>query len=925
MRRPFVGGDSVQDLGLDPRIVEAAKGLGIAEFTEPQLRAIPPILAGRHVLLVAPTGIGKTEAAVLPILHHLLQENPKRIAALYVTPLRALNRDMLRRLTLFAERLGLDVAVRHGDTLPKERARLTRKPPQLLITTPETFQILFTGETLRSQLANVRWVVVDEIHELANDDRGSQLAVGLERLAALAGREFQRIGLSATVGSPDEVAAFLGGVGRRVEVVNVPIPKGIRIAVEWPEPAPKDDELADALHLTREHAHALRRCRDLIRSHRSTLFFTNTRDNAEFLSSRLRAWSDDPPIGVHHGSLSRDVRIQMEDDFKAERLRALVCTSSLELGIDVGTADFVLQYDSPREVARLIQRIGRSGHGVGEMSDGAVVCIREDEFAEACAITRRALAGALEPLVVREDNFSVLANQLAAMAMSGDSVDAGEAYELVRRSHPFRNLKKPDFDDLVNQLADLRIVWVREGRLGRSRGTMTYFFENISMIPDVKTYRVVDISSRRTIGTLDEWFVAENAKLGASFVMRGSAWRFVEFRDNGEILVEPVRELGDIPSWVGEEIPVPHDVAREVGALRRTLDFGGYPANDHGVERFRAYVASAKDLPVPTDELITIESTKGAIVINACFGTRVNETLGQLVSSLLSARLGESVGMNTDPYRIVLQVPRAVDAKQIVALLKPDDPDALEPLLRVVLKNSSFLRWAFVHVAKKFGAIRRDVDWESIHLGRLLKAFENTPLFEEVLGKVFWERMDLPNAAKVLRGIRDGTVRIHVGRLSPIGKVGLERGRHLVVPAKADRATLLALKTRIEGDTILVMCMSCRAASRALVRDLAAKPACPRCDARMVAILRPYEREKARLLSATHLSKEKRAELKRLYTSASLVSAHGKKAVYALVARGVGPDTAARILRNLHETEDDFLRDLLAAEVNYARTRRFWD
>ncbi|HYS70832.1 MAG TPA: DEAD/DEAH box helicase, partial [Thermoplasmata archaeon] len=475
----------MQDLGLDPRVTEAARAIGIEEFTEPQLRAIPPILAGKHVLLVAPTGIGKTEAAVLPIFHHILREDPKRVAALYITPLRALNRDMLRRLSLFAERLGLDVAVRHGDTPQQERARLTRKPPQLLITTPETFQVLFTGEKLRAQLANVRWVVVDEIHELANDDRGSQLAVGLERLAAVTGRDFQRIGLSATVGSPDEVAAFLGGVGRTVEKVHVRIPKSIRIAVEWPDAVPADDRMGERLHMPREQASALRRCHDLIASHRSTLLFTNTRDTAEFLASRLRLWSKDPPIGVHHGSLSRDVRIQMEDDFKAERLKALICTSSLELGIDVGSADFVLQYNSPREVTRLVQRIGRSGHGVGEMSDGAIVSMNEDDFAEAAVIARRALAEELEPLAVREDNFAVLANQLAAMAMSADSVAADEAYALLRRSHPFRNLKRPDYDALLDQLADLRILWLREERFGRSRGTMTYFFENISMIPDV--------------------------------------------------------------------------------------------------------------------------------------------------------------------------------------------------------------------------------------------------------------------------------------------------------------------------------------------------------------------------------------------------------------------------------------------------------
>jgi len=914
----------VQDLGLDPRIIDAANALGIQEFTEPQLRAIPRILAGRHVLLVAPTGIGKTEAAILPIFHRLLREDPKRIAALYITPLRALNRDMLRRMTFFAERLGLDVAVRHGDTPPQERARLTRKPPQLLITTPETFQVLFTGERLREQLSRVKWVVVDEIHELANDDRGSQLAVGLERLAAIAG-EFQRIGLSATVGSPEEVASFLGGVERTVETIKVHIPKGVRISVEWPRHRAEEDRMAERLHVVREQGTLLRRCREMIQAHRSTLLFTNTRDAAEFLSSRLHLWSDEPTIGVHHGSLSKDVRIQMEDDFKAERLKALICTSSLELGIDVGSADFVLQYNSPREVTRLVQRIGRSGHGVGEVSDGAIVSTNEDDYAESAVIARRALAEELEPLAVREDNYSVLANQLAAMAMSTQSVAADEAYGLARRSWPFRNLKRADFDALLRQLSDLRIVYLREERFSRSRGTMTYFFENISMIPDVKTYRIVDISSRRTIGTLDEWFVAENAKLGATFVIKGSAWRFVEFKEDGQILVEPVKDLGEIPSWIGEEIPVPFAVAREVGALRKDLDLTGYPVDEHGAERFRDYVRGQGALPVPTDEEITIEATKNAIVVNACLGTRVNETLGQLISSLLSARLGESVGLSTDPYRIVLQVPRIVDAKQILDILRPEDPDALEPLLRVVLKNSSFLRWAFVHVAKKFGAIRRDVDWESVNLGRLLKVFENTPLFEEVLGKVFWERMDVANAAKVLREIKEGRIRVHIGKLSPIGKVGLERGRHLVVPARADKATLQALKTRLDGESILLLCMRCRAATRAVVRDLQAKPKCPNCEGRMLAVLRPYERDAATLLAKERPTKIERAELKRLYTNASLLSAHGKKAAYALVARGVGPDTAARILRNLHDDEDAFLRDVLAAEVNYARTRRFWD
>ncbi|HLE46168.1 MAG TPA: DEAD/DEAH box helicase, partial [Thermoplasmata archaeon] len=457
----------MESLGLLPAILEALAKLKFEAFTEPQRLTVPRILAGRNVLVIAPTGIGKTEAAMLPILHRILTEKPEPVSCLYITPLRALNRDMLRRMTFFGEELGIRVAVRHGDTSPKERAEQTRHPPDVLITTPETFQILFTGRRVRDQLRTVKWVVIDEIHELAGDDRGAQLAIGLERLVELVGRDVQRIGLSATVGSPDEVAAFLGGVGREVEVIKVPIPKGIRIAVEVPLPSDEDKAMAERLHLQEVQAAAIRRCHELIESHRSTLFFVNTRDTAEFLSSRLTLAFPNASLGVHHGSLSKDIRVQMEDDFKAGVLKSLICTSSLELGIDVGTADFVLQYNSPREVSRLVQRIGRSGHGVGEVSDGLVIATHEDDFAEAAVIARRALAEELEPVTVRPDNLAVLANQLVAMAMARPSLVADEAYALVRHAHPFRALLRADFDAVLKQLASLRKLWSAEGRFGR--------------------------------------------------------------------------------------------------------------------------------------------------------------------------------------------------------------------------------------------------------------------------------------------------------------------------------------------------------------------------------------------------------------------------------------------------------------------------
>lgn len=910
---------------LDERIRKSLQKLGFDKPTQPQEESIPLIMEGRNVLLVAPTGVGKTEAAVLPLFHKILNDKPKRISLLYITPLRALNRDMLRRMSFFGEQLDIDVAVRHGDTSQKERTRQAKHPPNMLITTPETFQIMFTGRRLRSQLKNVRWVVVDEIHELAEDERGGQLAVGLERLAALSGRDFQRIGLSATVGNEKEVANFLGGVGREVKVVRVEIPKGMRIFVESPSGRKTDEKLAEELHIIEDLAPAIRRCKTLIEKHTSTLFFVNTRDNAEFLSSRLRLWEEDFPIGIHHGSLSKNVRIQMEDEFKSTILRSLICTSSLELGIDVGHADFILQFNSPRQVGRLIQRIGRSGHGVGRVSDGTIIAAGADDFAEACVIARKSLEGELEDLKVREDDLCVLANQIVALTMTKSKNDVKETYEIIRRAYPFRNLDESRFLDVLRQLDNLRTIRLREDVFFRSRGSMDYFYENISMIPDEKTYVVVDISSRRPIGTLDESFVASYAETGTTFIMRGTTWQIVEMKED-RILVERFGKIGTIPSWVGEEIPVPFAVAFEVGDIRRKGSFEGYKCNENGKKEFEDYLKSQKRFPVPSDKLVTIESAGEEMIVNACFGSKTNETLGRLISSMLAARLGESVGMHSDPYRILLQFPRKANPQIVKDILETTDPNILESFMKIVSRNSNQLKWHFLYSAKKFGAVRRGLDYKAVNVGRLMRAFEDTPLFEEAVNRMIWQKMDTTTATRVLRMIQNGEIDVEMCHgLSNIGLAGYEKARELVAPRYADKQTLAALKKRVEKQEVALACINCKSTIRTRVRDAPDKAKCQICGSVMIASLHPLDRPLLDLLDKKDLTKEEKRELKRLLKNANLVREKGRKAIFALSGRGVGPDTAARILSKLHENEEDFLRDVLAAEINYARTKRFWD
>jgi ATP-dependent Lhr-like helicase len=911
------------DLSVDPRVVDALEEIGIRELTEPQVRAAPLIQEGRNVLLIAPTGIGKTEAVMIPILDAILRERPARISCLYITPLRALNRDMLRRMTFFGEFLGIDVAVRHGDTSRSERSRQSRSPPEILITTPETLQILFTGSRLRQHLRQVRWVVVDEVHELAGDERGAQLAVALERLVRLTGREFQRIGLSATVGSPEEVASFLVGVGRDVEVVDVRAAKRMELSVELPEVTKADEELAERLRVRPQQAAALRRARELFEAHRSTLFFVNTRDTAEFIASRYRFW-EDIPVGVHHGSLSKEVRVQAEEDFKAEKLKALICTSSMELGIDVGSADLVLQYNSPREVTRLVQRVGRSGHGVGRVSKGVIVASNEEDLAEAAVIARRGSEGLLEQYTIRECPLSVLANQVVGHVLTEGRGDTREFYHLVQRAYPFRNLSWATYEAVLKQLSDLRVIRFRGDAFYRAFGSLPYFYENISMIPDERSYRVQDISTRRYVGTLDEAFVASQVHVGSTFIMRGHTWQVVDIGEN-VVMVQPTKDLGGIPNWVGQEIPVPFEVAQEMGQVRAAGSLDGYPVNDHGRLAFEEYIRRQAPHPVPTDQIITVEQSDEAVVINAAFGSKVNETLGQILSALLSARLGQSVGLRTDPYRVMLEVPRSVRAQDVADELRSVDPQSVEALLRLSLRNSTQLRWVFIQVAKKFGAVRRDVDYREMSVQRVMKAFENTPIMEEALEKMMWEMLDVPRTVEVLEEIRQGRIELRVGPLSLLGRQGLERALEFLLPPRPDFQTLQLLKRRLEDEQVLLVCLSCRISRTQRVAELDEKISCPYCGSVMQAALRPWERDLARLLRKERLSTSEKREVKRLYTNASLVMAHGRKAVMALVARGVGPDVAGRILRRYHQEERDFLRDILEAEVNYARTKRFWD
>ncbi len=919
---------------LSDEILSVLTNLGIQEETKPQEDAIPPILEEKNTLVIAPTGIGKTEAALLPILDNILSKDTSGFSLLYITPLKALNRDMIKRIKEFSERLDFTVGVRHGDTSRKERKRQSDNPPDVLITTPETLQIMFTGSKLRKGLENVEHVVIDELNELAEDERGSQLALALERLVALTRRNFQRVGLSATVGSPQEVKDFLVGVDRDGVIIETEGKRDLDVKVEKPVKDEEiDKELSELMRCDEEKAASLRLCKELIEDHNSTLFFVNTRDSAESLSSSYTLWKengsfeDDFPIGVHHGSLSKDARIEMESQFKNGTLKGLICTSSMELGIDVGKTDLVLQYQSPRQVTRLIQRIGRSGHKIDETSKGRIITTTDDDVLEAAVISKKGINRDLEQTEIPEKPLSVLANQLISTVHTEKEIDPNKFFRVVKKAYPFRSLEKDTYDELLEQLAEIKVIWKEEDKIGKRRASLNYFYDNISMIPDEKTYLLRDISSDSVIGTLDESFVASNIEEGEVITLQGKAWRIVDLEEE-EVLVNQVGNIGKIPDWTGEDIPVPYEVTQEVGKLRKNAGEKleeDYPVSEEAVEAFKEHVSDQKDHEMPTDTNLVIEMEGETAVVNACFGTKINETLGHLFASMLSARLGESIALQTDPYRIMMNLPRRIDIEIIEDVLKETDPETLSELLEKSLRSSNFFNWKFLHVGKKFGAIEKDADWRKINMDKIIDTFEDTVLYREAVRKTFRDNMDIGGTKAVLEDIESGKLDVVTTRgISPMAEAGLEKHKQFLSPDRVSKAVLDSLKERLESEKVIMKCLKCGNRRRKRVKDVG-KPKCPSCGSAMVAPLRPYHEEDIVDKENKKLDDEEKKQLKEYYKLAELARVHKKRAVMALAARGVGHQKAGRILSRRHRDEEDFLKDIIDAEIQYARTKRFWD
>jgi ATP-dependent Lhr-like helicase len=933
---------------------------GFVSATDPQTKAIPPILEGKNVLLIAPTGTGKTEAAFLPVFSRLLElvEKPPGIRVLYITPLRSLNRDLLDRLKWWCQSLDIRISVRHGDTDAKERYQQSRSPPDILITTPETLQAILPGKILRRHLRQIRWVIIDEVHEFAEDKRGSQLSLALERLRLITEHDFQIIGLSATIGSPERVAKFLAGTDRPVELVKVPVAREMEFQIIYPVASQEDHDLAEKLYTRPEVAARLRLMRNIIEGQRAVLLFTNTRSVAEVLASRFKIWDVDFPVSIHHGSLAKPARITAEQGLKGGELKGLVCTSSLELGIDIGNIDLCIQYMSPRQVTRLIQRVGRSGHRVGRVAKGIIVTMDSDDTLEAMVIARRASLESLEPAHIPEKPLDALTHQIVGLLIFQRRWDFSQVIELYRQAYPYRTLDEADLVSVLNYMHSRypRLAWSSFEdkvvmRPQSIKEMYQFYYENLSMIPDEKNYIVIDETKETPVGILDEAFVAEYGHPGTKFVVRGSPWKVSNVYGD-KIYVKPVDDpTGAIPTWIGEEIPVPFEVAKEVGQIRKNVEehldrgepsenVGDLLASQYPVDPDTALRAVDetmkqfhKGLPIPTDKRVTIEKWKDFVIVQASFGSLVNRSLATLLGHLLSEKLGTSVGVQEDPYRVIIQSSEAITPVSIKELFSELASSDINSVAEAALVNTGLFKRRIIHVARKFGAVSKMADFSNISLNQLTKSFTGTAIFTEAVKDVLAKDLDLGNLRLVLDELLRGEIEVVVvtteEEATPIAQIGLkkiERQTNIISSEKMKRLTLDSVRVRLLGEVKTFVCSdNWDYVEMMPVKDFLEALVCPNCGSKKIGVLNETGNVVERMVEKKHqrLTNQEKWMEDRASKTGELLEKYGAVAAIALGTRNLRLVEVEELISGTEKMDDQLIDRIVEAERKALR-RQFW-
>src|SRR5579862_4833285 len=775
--------------------------------TPAQERGWPAIATGAHVLIQAPTGSGKTLTAFLYALDRLSATPGEGLRTLYVSPLKALNYDIERNLRgpLAGLESKVRVAVRTGDTPAKERREIAKEPPDILITTPESLFLMLSSQA-REILRSVDTLILDEVHAVAGTKRGAHMALSVERLEELVEQPIQRIGLSATQRPIEEIGRFVSG-GRPITIVDAGSRKDLDLEVVVPvedmrelastaslsQPVPADGQEMDSG--TEHGAHSIwpsiyPEVLRLVEEHRSTIVFVNNRRLAERLALRLNELAEKEVARAHHGSLAREQRIVVEEDLKAGRIPCLVATSSLELGIDMGAVDLVIQVESPKSVARGLQRIGRAGHELGATSKGRIFPKFRADLLESAVVARAMREGEIEETRIPRNPLDVLAQQIVAIA-AGEEISVDDLHALVVRAHPFRDLSRQQLENVLDMLAGRypsdefaelrpRIVWDRSGGVIRARdGALRLAVTNAGTIPDRGLFGVFLVDGGGRVGELDEEMVYE-ARAGQTFLLGASTWRIEEItRDR--VLVSPAPGLpGAVPFWKGEGVGRPYELGQKIGAASREL---GALGDDAAVARLRddfhlderaarnllTFLSEQQDATgaVPSDRTIVVERFRDEIgdwrvCILTPFGGRVHAPWAMAIAARLREALGVDAQSIWSDDGIALHFPDADSPPPAEELLL--DPAEVENLVVQEVGDSALFGARFRENAGRALLIPRRRPGERTPLWQqrlkaqsllqVARKYGSFPVILETYRECLQDVFDLPALRTILHAVR---------------------------------------------------------------------------------------------------------------------------------------------------------------------------
>lgn len=788
-------------------------------FTPPQRLSIPMIHQGKNVLICSPTGSGKTLSAFTSIINELftLARTEKglenSVYCIYISPLKSLANDIHKNLeeplkgisALYGDETLIRHAIRHGDTGSDERSSMLRKTPHILNTTPESLAILLNSPKFMEKLRTVKWVIIDEIHSMADTKRGVFLSLALERLAENTREQFVRIGCSATVEPLDRIAEFLGGASggatREVTIVDTRFVREFDLKLLCPVPNLIEATAQEINHSLYDMIH------NLVQEHSNTLVFTNTRSGAERILYNLRRnypeFYNEENTGCHHGSLSKAGRHDIENKLKSGQIKVATSSTSLELGIDMPYLDLVIQVGSPKSVSALLQRVGRAGHSLGQIVKGRVIALDRDELIECAVMIQKAREGFIDSIHIPENCLDVMIQHVFGMAIN-EPIGLERVKEIIKRSYCYRNLKDEDFMSAIKYLSGglpgmeeksvYGKIWYDEetGKIGK-RGKLArmIYYTNIGTIPDEFSCDVLTRGDQKWVGSLDEQYL-EKLQKGDVFVLGGKHYEFV-YRRGSKVYVDPSTSRPTVPSWYSERLPLSFDLGLHVLDFREqmTKKAGGkgtykwlvtnYPIDENSAasinQIFNEQVRYSGDVSISTQKRFVIEEHLDKVhyrryyYFQSNYGRQFNDGLSRIVAYIISREKTSNVTLSVSDCGFFVSVPLSKKL-EIKRYMEGLNEAMAQEILRLSLEESQLLKRMFrinatrsLMILRNYKGHQKSARRQQVSADMMLSfahKIDNFAVLEEAYREIIEDKLEIENIQSIVRKIKQGEMEVEV-------------------------------------------------------------------------------------------------------------------------------------------------------------------